>query len=332
MQYVIYPLARLLIALLQALPLSVVAGLGRLGGGLAFGLDARHRRVALKNLTMCFGAEKTVAEIRALALENFRRIGESFACGVKTASMGEAQIRRVLELAGSEKLVDREKSNSRNRVIAIGHFGNFEVYMSASHFVPGFRFATTYRALRQPLLDGLVKRLREQSGGLAFERRTDASALREAMNREPLMIGFLADQHAGDKGRRLPFFGHDCSTSAAPALFALRYDCPLHTAICYRVGVGRWRIEVGDAIPTHERGRPRTVEAISIDINQAFETAIRRDPANWFWVHNRWKPAKPNARKPRPRAQSGLPQPSSTAVESPDTSREGDEAEVEAGG
>ena len=25
------------------------------------------------------------------------------------------------------------------------------------------------------------------------------------------------------------------------------------------------------------------------DVNAAFEAAIRRDPANWFWVHNRWK-------------------------------------------
>ena len=24
----------------------------------------------------------------------------------------------------------------------------------------------------------------------------------------------------------------------------------------------------------------------------ASEAAIRRDPANWFWVHNRWKPAR----------------------------------------
>ena len=28
------------------------------------------------------------------------------------------------------------------------------------------------------------------------------------------------------------------------------------------------------------------------DINAAFEVAIRKDPANWFWVHNRWKTSK----------------------------------------
>jgi lauroyl/myristoyl acyltransferase len=33
------------------------------------------------------------------------------------------------------------------------------------------------------------------------------------------------------------------------------------------------------------------------DINRAFELAVRRDPANWFWVHNRWKMPKNLARK-----------------------------------
>jgi hypothetical protein len=29
-----------------------------------------------------------------------------------------------------------------------------------------------------------------------------------------------------------------------------------------------------------------------LDVNRAFEDAIRRDPANWFWVHKRWKPPR----------------------------------------
>src|SRR5208283_6174997 len=79
MDTLIYWPARVLVALIQALPLTLVARLGRAGGGLAFWLDARHRRVALKNLAMCFGQEKTPEEIRALARENFRRIGENYA-------------------------------------------------------------------------------------------------------------------------------------------------------------------------------------------------------------------------------------------------------------
>jgi len=143
-----------------------------------------------------------------------------------------------------------------------------------------------------------MQSLRERSGCRFFERRSEAAALKASMSDTGLLLGLLADQHAGIGGLRLPFLGHECSTSTAPAVFALRYHCPLHTAICYRVGPGRWRIEAGDEIPTRENDRARSVEAITRDINRAFEVAIRRDPANWFWVHNRWKPAKIPSRLP----------------------------------
>jgi KDO2-lipid IV(A) lauroyltransferase len=122
------------------------------------------------------------------------------------------------------------------------------------------------------------------------------------MHQPGVMLGLLADQHAGDAWLRLPFLGHDCSTSAAPAVFALRYHCALITGVCYRVGLARWRIEGGADIPTHENGHPRSTAAIMLDVNRAFEAAALRDPANWFWVHNRWKPAK--RRGPKPAAAS----------------------------
>ena len=113
------------------------------------------------------------------------------------------------------------------------------------------------------------------------------------MNQRGVLLGLLADQHAGTNGLRLPFLGHECSTSAAPAIFVLRYGCGLFVAICHRVALAQWRIEASEPIPTHENGRARSVEAIMRDVNRAFEAAVLRDPANWFWVHNRWKSYKP---------------------------------------
>jgi lauroyl/myristoyl acyltransferase len=165
--------------------------------------------------------------------------------------------------------------------------------------MPMFKTATTYRGLRQPSLNRLMQSLRERSGCLFFERRTDASALKAAMSKQGLILGLLADQHAGNNGLRIDLFGRECSTSAAPAIFALRYNCPLATGICYRVGLAKWRLEAGDSIATHENGRARSTEEIMRDVNRAFEAAIRRDPANWFWVHNRWKPRTAKTRKNR---------------------------------
>jgi KDO2-lipid IV(A) lauroyltransferase len=174
-------------------------------------------------------------------------------------------------------------------VAAIGHFGNFELYARFGEFVPPYLCGTTYRGLRQPSLNRLLQSLRERSGCRYFERRFEAAALKKFMNQRGVMLGLLADQSAAN-GLWLPFLGRDCSTSSAPALFALRYDCALYVAICYRVGLAQWRIDVDHEIETHHHGAPRPAHDIMLDVNRAFETAVRRDPANWFWVHNRWKP------------------------------------------
>jgi lauroyl/myristoyl acyltransferase len=297
MDRLLYCVASALVAFIQALPLRLVARLGRAGGGLAYFLDARHRRVARRNLQMCFG-EKSAREIRSIARENFRRIGESFACAVKTASMSFEDLRPHVEFVAPADILS--PTEPKSVVAAIGHFGNFELYARFGQFAPAFKAATTYRGLPQPSLNKLMQSLRDRSGCLFFERRFEGQALRSFMKQRGVLLGLLSDQHAGDAGLRLPFLGRDCSTSAAPAIFALRYDCALYTGICYRVGLAQWRIESGAEIPVRQNGEARSNEAIMLDVHQAFEAAVRRDPANWFWVHNRWKPFPP-ARSPSKR-------------------------------
>jgi KDO2-lipid IV(A) lauroyltransferase len=307
MDRLLYHIARMLIGLLQALPLRFVARLGRMGGTVACLVDRRHRRVAQRNLSMCLGQEKSPAEIRALARENFKRIGENFACAVKTAAMSYESLQPHIQFTGPPVIISPPaEPPPRGVVAAIGHFGNFELYARFGQLAPAYKSATTYRGLRQPSLDRLLQSLRARANCRFFERRFEGSELKAFMNQPAVMLGLLADQHAGQGGLRLPFLGHDCSTSAAPALFALRYHCALHPAICYRVGLAQWRIEAGPAIPTHSNGEPRAVEDIMLDVNRAFEVAVRRDPANWFWVHNRWK-----GWTPRRQAATGAQAPTS---------------------
>ena len=293
MDTVIYYFARGVVAILQALPLVFVARLGRALGTVAYWLDARHRRVVLDNLTMCFSQEKSPAEIRAIAQENFRRIGENYCCAIKTAAMTPWQMLPHFDLTLARNILPHEMdAGPQSRIVAIGHFGNFELYARFGQFVPIFKCAATYRALKQPALNRIMVSLRANDSCRFYERRTEAAALKAAMSDTGLLLGLLADQHAGRNGLRLPFLGHDCSTSPAPAVFALRYNCPLHTAICYRLGLAKWQIDVGDEIPTRINGIARSTEDIMRDVNRALEVAVRRDPANWFWVHKRWKPFK----------------------------------------
>lgn len=319
MDWLLHVAARALIGGLQALPLSWAARVGRAGGALAWWLDARHRQVTLDNLRRCFRDQQSDAQLRALARENFRRIGENFACAAKTAAMSAAALRPHLRLVNLERIAPSPDRPVRNTVVAIGHFGNFELYARVGQFVSGYQPATTYRRLRQPALDRLLQSLRARSGCLFFERVTEGAALRAALRRGNLLLGLLADQRAGGSGLQLPFLGHTCSTSPAPAVLALRYDCRLFTAICYRVGLARWDIECGEEIPTHVAGRPRPVADIMRDVNHALETAVRRDPANWFWVHNRWKPPRRQSRKDptAPDAEAGRPRPQPLGMGAP---------------
>jgi KDO2-lipid IV(A) lauroyltransferase len=278
----LYYIARALIALIQSLPLTAIARFGRCVGTIAYWLDARHRRVALQNLEMCFGREMSAAEIRALAKENFRRIGESTFSAIKTAAMSKEELLPHVEFVGVERLLP-----PRRMVFAIGHFGNFELHARFHQFTPGYQSATTYRALKNTAMNRLMQSLRKKSGCLFFERRTDGKLLRAAMHHSNLILGLLADQSTA--GLRAPFLGHDCSTTLSPAIFALRYDCELFTGFCFRVGLAKWRLELGEQIATHENGVARSSEDIMREVNRSFEAAVRRDPANWFWVHRRWK-------------------------------------------
>jgi KDO2-lipid IV(A) lauroyltransferase len=287
MDPLIYALASGVIRLIQALPLAWVARLGRALGALAFVLSARYRRVAVENLTACFGREKSAAEIRALAKENFRQIGENYACAIKTAAMTAVELKPHVEFVGIDRLPAATGGALPNVTIAIGHFGNFELYARFHDVRTDYQCATTYRALNQPALNRLMQALRKRSGCLYFERRTDGPLLRAALGRGGIILGLLADQSS--RGLSGPFLGRDCNTGLAPAVLALRYHTELHTAFCYRVAPAHWRVELDQIIATHENGHPRTSEDIMRDVNRSFEVAVRRDPANWFWVHRRWK-------------------------------------------
>ena len=279
-------------AMVQLLPLKWVARMGRLGGEFLFWIDGRHRKVALKNLTLCFQATKSPREIRALAKENFRRIGEVYCCAVKAAGMSEEAMRKVMDVTGAQSLDPQHPApQAENCIYATGHFGNFELFSRLPMFVRGYQCAATYRGLRPDAFNRILIDMRTKAGGseLLFERRTEGGALKKAMSRGGVLLILVADQSARDNGLELPFFGHPCFTTPAPAVMAARYNCSLYVPICYRLGLGQWRIEVGEAIPTRENGARRSTEAITRDVNSAMETAVRRDPANWFWVHNRWK-------------------------------------------
>ncbi|HEY5626558.1 MAG TPA: hypothetical protein VIR79_01290 [Nitrospira sp.] len=278
-----------LVRMLQAVPLRVVARIGRVGGLMAWHIARRRRGMMLANLQLCLGAGMSPVDIRSMARENFCRVGESFLCFVRTSMMTKESLEGCMSIDGLDKLCRSEGSDTPSScVLAIGHFGNFELFAQLGKFLPGWQCMASYRSLKQKCLDQLVLQVRTSSGCLFYERRKETAILMAAAQRRQAIIGLLADQRVG-KGVRLPFLGRACVASRAPAVFALRYGLRVFPAICYRIGLAQWRLEIGDEVPTCKNGRRREVDDITLDVNRAFEAAVRRDPVNWFWIHDRWK-------------------------------------------
>jgi lauroyl/myristoyl acyltransferase len=289
-EFILVFIARCAFSGIRALPLRGAARLGRFLGWVTFLIDRRHRRVALTNIKAVYSREKSPKEIHELARENFRRIGENFASGICMAGLVGEKLDRVLEVVGLEKVIPNEKTDPPpSRILAIGHFGNFEIFSRVACMFSDHKTATTYHAIKPEALNDLLLSYRESSNLVFLERTRDAAKLKSMLKAGGIVLGLVCDQSGGARGVHGPFMGIGCSTSAAPAAFARRFNYPLYTTICYRIGLAKWRIEFGDEIPLHEGGELRTAEAITEDMNKAFDRAVRRDPANWFWVHNRWK-------------------------------------------
>jgi lauroyl/myristoyl acyltransferase len=295
-------IAQTVIGFVCLLPMRWAAQLGRACGQVVYFMDRRHRRMARQNLSFCFSATKTPAEISKLVRENFRRIGENICCAFKSASLDDEAMADVLEVSRSGSERSNAALGARNVLLASGHFGSFELF---SRLVPHFRqyrHAATYRAVRPESLDRLLKNLRESAGLKMYERRSGAELLKRELTEGGLLLVLFCDQSDREHGLELPFLGRPAFTNRAPAVMAARYDCSLFAPICYRLRPGHYRIEMGEPIQTRlPDGTRRSCEAITRDVNAAHEAAILRDPANWFWVHNRWK-----QKAPRPSESSSI--------------------------
>jgi len=110
------------------------------------------------------------------------------------------------------------------------------------------------------------------------------------MLREGGTVGVMIDQHAGDAGIWIPYFGRLASTSPLAATLALRTGATILSAAIYTEKPGYWRMVIKK--PTLSVIRDATL--LTTELNRISEEQIRRAPADWFWVHNRWKTPKPN--------------------------------------
>jgi heptosyltransferase II len=283
----IYWLALGAIIAIRRLPLAVCFVLGQGVGAFLWAILPRYRKLARENLSAAFENEKSASEVWWLTFRHFTTLGANGICSFKFAALPQSAILRIAPFENSE-VVQRNILRGRGVVLAISHMGSWELYAQAAFQRPETRFGTVYQALRNPYLDELINRDRRK-GVETFDRKKGFQAA-IALLRKPGCTAVLVDQSAGNRGIWMPFFNRLCSTSPLAAALAIRTDSAVVPAAIFTSGFARWRIVFYEEIP-YDRRNP---EQLTADINAILERQIRQSPADWFWVHNRWKTPWPN--------------------------------------
>jgi KDO2-lipid IV(A) lauroyltransferase len=269
---------------LAYLPLCVGLWVGARLGDLAWLLLPGRRAVALDNLARALGAEKSARERARIGRESFRNLGMNLVEACVFYFRPPHKLLSRVEVRGADNLV-AAAARGRGLLGLTAHLGNWELLAASTTLTP-IRLSAVYRPLDDPLLDRILERFRGRVGVELIGKRNAIADIRDALRRGH-MVGVLLDQNASRReGVFVPFFGVPASTSKGLALIALRTGAPVVPSFIYRTADGRHVAEFAPALPAPP---DNDLEAYTRAFNEAIESAVRRNPGQWFWLHRRWK-------------------------------------------
>ncbi len=284
-----YVLYRAGSAFLAALPLPLLFRLGEFAGFCAWLVLPHYRRLALRNMVVAFAPAQSRSALRKLVRRHFQRLGANLLCSVKVAAMPLEALEKHVQFDNLDA-VHAHLRAGQPVVAILSHLGNWEIFSQIwPRFFGYVRNSTIYQKLSNPYLDRHVRKMRARTGVEMFDR-TDGFHKPIELLRAGGIIGILSDQHAGDQGVWVPFFGKLASTTPLPALLARRTKAALIVIGLHTEGLAQWRVTVEPAL----EASAYSAEALTAKANEALAAQIRRGPEDWFWVHDRWKTPRPN--------------------------------------
>ncbi len=267
-------------------------------------------------------------EMHTIARESFVRLVTNTFETIWIAEQSDAEVQHLFHITGAEEYLLPVLAKKQGVILVMFHLGNWEILSRIVSRIPEVKFSTIYQPLKNRYFDRIVSEWRSSSGVGLINRHHGFSEAATRLRRGEV-VGMFVDQHAGDHGMWLPFFERLASTTPLPAILARRTGAAIIPIFCHEalsispkvsephlsspcqgeVGRGlssgkglksavtsplasalRWRIEFGSPIATKER----TDAEIMADTHARLEEVIHHDPANWFWLHDRWKTPSPD--------------------------------------
>lgn len=274
---------------LGALPAALGDGVGAALGSVAYWVDRWHRGRAVENLLRA-GMAPEARAARRIARQVFQNLGRSLADLCRIPRLTDAELRGRVRVEGSAH-VQEAGARGRGVILVTAHLGAWELLplISAIH---GYPLHMVVRPMDNVTLDRALTALRTR-GGNAVIRKQDL--MRKGLGLRVLKaggtLGILIDQNiTWREGVFVDFFGRTANTAFAPALLALRTGAAVLPVAIFREGPGRHRVVVEKPIAVRRSGDlHRDLQENTARFTQAIEAFIRRSPAEWLWVHRRWK-------------------------------------------
>jgi Kdo2-lipid IVA lauroyltransferase/acyltransferase len=269
---------------LHFLPLSVQAAIGRTTGRVLHALAGSRRRIARRNVQLCL-PELDESARRALVREHFQWVGRSM---LERGLLWHASPERLKGLIHVEGDVGLAERSAKPVMWLVPHFVALDVAGASTQLFQKRMVASIYQAQSNPVFDAAMRRGRlRYDQGEVFARSEKALPLVRAVRRGWAFFN-LPDMDFGAKDAAfVPFFGVPAATLLAPARMARSLGMVVQPV-------------VGEVLPGGQGYRVRFLPpwddfpgdddaAAAERMNRWIEHEIRRNPAQYLWVHRRFK-------------------------------------------
>ena len=287
--FLAYLLLRAFSFFVNLLPEGFALWLGRQLGNVWYHLDFEHRNVAIQNLQMAFGHEKSVSEIRDIARRTFQNLGMT---GMEFFRIPRMDVKTFKERVKIEGLEEALKLFQKGKGIflLLSHFGNWEMMGVMSKVIGQPIMVLAKPMKRKELLDEWIGKIRSASGLEVISAVNAGRKVIRALSQNRV-VGILIDQRAKrSEGIWADFFGKKAPTTPGLAVLAMKTGAPVLPVFMVRDGFQGHRLIIKEPLELIRTGDiKRDVEANTQLFNRTLESMIRQYPDQWFWVHRRWE-------------------------------------------
>ena len=263
----------------------------RLRWGAALGWLAPHlmrsrAHIVRTNLDLCF-PELSPQERQHQFRRHFRLLAQSVVDRGLCWFGERERILDTIQIEGLEHL-DRLLAEERAILMLAPHFIGLDA--SATRLTIHLReSATLYTRQRNPEVDQLVREGRGRFNTVHLVSRHDGVRGMIRYLRAGVPTYYLPDMDFGRKGSiYVPFFGVAAATLPTTAQIARARDAAV-VPIVSRLDLETGKYHVSVLPPLEDFPGDADNETATERVNQLIETHIRPDPAQYYWVHRRFK-------------------------------------------